>query len=143
MNVRMNPKVTSMDRSILIVKDDATTRVLLAANFDAMGYRVSCACDVAKASALASELAPDVVLLDRIVKGQSALACARELRSERRTAKAAIIVIGSRVPQAPDAVAALDSGADDYLIMPFSMKMLLARIEAVMRRRPLHSNTTP
>jgi len=142
MYVRMNPRVTSMDRSILIVKDDATTRDLLAADFDAMGYRVSCAGNVAEASALASEIGPDVVLLDRILKGQPALAYTRQLRSERRTADAAIIVIGSRVPQNPDAVAALESGADDYLIMPFSMKMLLARVEAVMRRRPLHLKTT-
>jgi len=131
-----------MDRSILIVYDDATTRDLLAANFDALGYRVSCAGNVAEANALASTIAPDVVLLDRIVKGQPALVCARQLRSEQRTAEAAIIVIGSRVPKDPDAVVALDSGADDYLTTPFSMKVLLARVEAVMRRRPLHSKTT-
>lgn len=132
-----------MDRTILIVEDDATTRDLLAANFNAIGYRVSCAGDIAEASALASEIGPDVVLLDRIVKGQPALVCVRQLRSQLRTAEAAIIVIGSRVPKDPDAVVALDSGADDYLIMPFSMKMLLARVEAVMRRLPLHAKATP
>jgi DNA-binding response OmpR family regulator len=132
-----------MNRSILIVEDDTTTRNLLAANFGAMGYRVSCAGDVAEASALASEIWPDVVLLDRIVKGQPALAYARQLRSERRTADAAIIIIGSRVPRDPDAVAALESGADDYLIMPTPMEVLLAHVKAVMRRRPLHSKPTP
>jgi two-component system phosphate regulon response regulator PhoB len=132
-----------MDRSILIVNDNATTRDMLAANLDAIGYRVSCAGDIAEASALASEIRPDVVLLERIVKGQPALVFARQLRSEWRTADAVIIVIGSRVPKDPDAVVALDSGADDYLIMPFSMKMLLVRVEAVMRRLPLHSKATP
>lgn len=132
-----------MDRSVLIVEDDTTTRDLLAANFDAVGYRVSCAGDIAEASALACKIAPDLVLLDRIVKGQPALVLARHLRSERRTAKAAIIVMGSRVPRDPDAVVALDSGADDYVAAPFSMKMLLARVEAVMRRLPTRSKALP
>jgi len=132
-----------MDGSVLVVEDDATTRNLLTAQFGAMGYRVSCAGDVAEARVLASEIRPDVVLLDRIVKGQPALTYVQQLRDDRRTADAVIIVIGSRVPHDPDAVAALESGADDYLIMPFSVEELLARVKAVVRRRPLHSTTTP
>jgi len=132
-----------MEGSILVVEDDTTTRNLLAAQFGEMGYRVCCAGDVAEARALASEMWPDVVLLDRIVKGQPALTYAQQLRGDRRTADAAIIVIGSRVPQDPDAVAALESGADDYLSMPFSVEELLARVKAVVRRRPLHSTATP
>ncbi|HEY6355261.1 MAG TPA: response regulator [Burkholderiaceae bacterium] len=131
-----------MDGSILVVKDDATTRNLLAAQFVEMGYRVSCAGDMAEARALAHEIWPDVVLLDRIVKGQPASAYARQLRDDRCTADAAIIVIGSRVPHDPDAVAALESGADDYLIMPFLVEELLARVKAVVRRRRLHSTPT-
>jgi DNA-binding NarL/FixJ family response regulator len=131
-----------MDGSILVVEDDTTTRNLLAARFGEMGYRVCCAGDVAEARALASEIWPDVVLLDRIVKGQPALTYVQQLRDDRRTADAVIIVIGSRVPQDPDAVAALESGADDYLIMPFSVEELLARVKAVVRRRPSHPTTT-
>jgi DNA-binding response OmpR family regulator len=132
-----------MDRTILIVEDDAMPRDLLAANFDAIGYRVSCAGNIAEARALTSDIAPDVVLLGRIVKGKSALVYVRQLRREQCTAEAAIIVIGWRVPKDPDPVVVLDSGADDYLIMPFSMKMLLVRVEAVKRRLPSHSKATP
>jgi two-component system, OmpR family, phosphate regulon response regulator PhoB len=124
-----------MDGCILVVEDDAPTRDLLTANLELAGYRVSCACDVAEARALASEARPDVVLLDRMLTGHPALTYARQLRGDRRTAGVAIIVIGAGVAHGHDAVAALESGADDYLVKPIAVNELLARIKAIMRRR--------
>jgi DNA-binding response OmpR family regulator len=132
-----------MDGSILVVEDDAATCNLLATNLGKAGYRVCCARDVAEARTLVSEISPDVVLLDRMVQGQPVLTYARQLRNDRRTAGAAIIVIGSRLPQDPDVIAALESGADDYLDKPFSADELLARVRAVVRRRASLSARTP
>src|SRR5258706_15550068 len=100
-----------MDSSIMVVEDDEATRNLLAANLGHAGYRVSCARDVLEARALAGEMRPDLVLLDRMVKGHPALTYARQLRSDQRTAGIAIIVIGAGPTQEQDAVTALESGA--------------------------------
>jgi two-component system phosphate regulon response regulator PhoB len=128
-------KARIMDGSILVIEDDEAIRGLLAANFGNAGYRVSCAGDFAEARALISETRPDLVLLERIVKGHPALTYARQLRCDQRTAGVAIIVIGAAPAQEQDTIAALESGADDYVVRPFSLNELLARVKAVMRRR--------
>jgi two-component system, OmpR family, phosphate regulon response regulator PhoB len=124
-----------MASAILVVEDDAATRDLLAGNLVHAGYRVSCARDLAEARAHTSKARPDLVLLDRTATGGTTLTYARQLRCDRRTEAIAIIVIGAAFAHEQDAVAVLESGADDYVARPFSANMLLARIKAVMRRR--------
>jgi len=123
-----------MDGSILVVEDNAATRDLLAGNLGHAGYRVFCADSATQADALFREVRPDLVLLDWMVPRIPALTIARKLRSDQRTASAAVIVLSERAEE-QDKIAALESGADDYVTKPFSMRELLARIKAVMRRR--------
>jgi len=120
--------------SILVVDDDATIRELLAGNLSNAGYRVSCAHDVPGAEAALRDMRPDLALLDWVLPGTSGVTFARQLRSDQRTAHVSIIVVSGRSAE-QDRVAALESGADDYVTKPFSMRELLARIKAVLRRR--------
>jgi two-component system phosphate regulon response regulator PhoB len=120
--------------SILVVEDDASIRELLCGNLSNAGYRVACAADVAGAEAAMREMRPDLALLDWMLPGTSGLTFARQLRTDQRTAEISIIVVSGRSAE-QDRVAALESGADDYVTKPFSMRELLARIKAVLRRR--------
>ena len=122
-----------MDGSILVVEHDAALRDLLAGNLGHAGYRVSCAKDVSQAEVLVREIRPDLALLDWM-PGTPGLMFARQLRSDRRTAGVSIIVVSARSEE-QDRVAALESAADDYVTKPFSMRELLARVKAVLRRR--------
>jgi len=123
-----------MDGSILVVEDDASIRDLLAGNLGHAGYRVSCAGDVPEAEALIRDIRPDLALLDWILPGTPGLTFARRLRNDQRTAGISIIMVSGRSEE-QDKVAALESGVDDYVTKPFSVRELLARVKAVMRRR--------
>jgi two-component system phosphate regulon response regulator PhoB len=123
-----------MDRSILVVEDEAPVRDQLAVNLQHAGYRVSCAGSVPSAEATMRQFRPDLVLLDLVLPGISGLTFARRLRSDQRTRDISIVMISERSAE-QDKVAALEGGADDYVTRPFSARELLARIKAVMRRR--------
>jgi two-component system, OmpR family, phosphate regulon response regulator PhoB len=123
-----------MDRSILVVEDEAPVRDQLAVNLQHAGYRVSCAGSVPSAEATMRQFRPDLILLDLVLPGISGLTFARRLRSDQRTRDISIVMISERSAE-QDKVAALEGGADDYVTRPFSARELLARIKAVMRRR--------
>ena len=123
-----------MEASILVVDDDAAIRELLAGNLQHAGYRVACAGNAAEAEAQVREQRPSVALLDWMLPGTSGLLLARQLRGDARTSGVAIIMLSARGEE-QDKIAALESGADDYVTKPFSTRELLARIKAVMRRR--------
>ena len=123
-----------MSGCILVVESDRATRELLAGNLKEAGYRVFCAGDVPEAEAVVREIRPDLALFDWWLPGALGLAFARQMRHDRRTAHVSIIALSARAEE-HDRVAALEGGADDYITKPFSMRELLARIKAVMRRR--------
>jgi two-component system phosphate regulon response regulator PhoB len=95
---------------------------------------VSCARDVPEAEALVREIRPDLTLFDWWLPGALGLAFARQMRSDQRTAHVSMIAVSARAEE-HDMIAALERGADDYITKPFSMRELLARVKAVMRRR--------
>ena len=123
-----------MDGSILVVEDQAPVRQQLAANLQNCGYKVLCATDVPEAEAVIRRVRPDLVLLDWILPGVPGMHFARRLRSDQRTRDISLVLLSDRSNE-EDKVAALECGADDYLIKPYSARELLARIKAVMRRR--------
>jgi two-component system, OmpR family, phosphate regulon response regulator PhoB len=123
-----------MAGSVLVVEDEEPARQLLAGNLQNAGYQVHCAGDVAQAEALMRRVRPDLVVLNWILPGTPGLPFARRLRGDLRTRDISIVLISDRADE-QDKVAALESGADDYVTKPYSGRELLARIKAVMRRR--------
>jgi two-component system phosphate regulon response regulator PhoB len=123
-----------MDGSILVVEDEASARQLLTSNLQNSGYKVLCAGDVPQAEALVRQARPDLVLLDWVLPGVPGLAFTRRLRSDQRTRDIPVVLLSERAEE-QDKVAALEGGADDYVTKPYSLRELLARIKAVIRRR--------
>jgi two-component system phosphate regulon response regulator PhoB len=131
-----------MPASVLIVEDEPAILELVAVNLEHAGYATLRAPSAEEAVRLLRDTLPDVALLDWMLPGQSGLALARRLRSDSRTRDMPIVFLTARADE-HDKVAALDSGADDYLTKPFSPRELVARIRAVLRRRAPHLGEAP
>ncbi len=125
---------TRMPANILVVEDEPAIQELLALNLEHAGHHVLRAKDAEQANELVRHALPDLILLDWMLPGQSGVQFARSLRQGERTRQVPIIMLTAR-GQEHDKVAGLDSGADDYVTKPFSPRELLARINAVLRRR--------
>ncbi len=117
---------------ILIVEDEPAQRELLRYNLEAEGYRVREAADGDTALLLLAEEAPDLVLLDWMLPGVSGLEICRRIRAGSGRALP-VIMLSARAEEL-DRVRGLDTGADDYLVKPFSLRELMARIRAQLRR---------
>jgi len=118
---------------ILVVEDEAALSELLRYNLAAEGHEVSVCADGEEALVMVAEEAPDLVVLDWMLPGISGLEIARRLRARRATRDIPIIMLTARGAE-EDRVRGLETGADDYLVKPFSMSELTARIRAVLRR---------
>jgi DNA-binding response OmpR family regulator len=120
-------------KRILVVEDDAAIRRGLVDAFDFAGYATREASDGAAGLAAALEADCDLVLLDLVLPGRDGLAILRTLRGV--WSPLPVIVLTARGSE-DERVRGLDLGADDYVVKPFSIKELLARVEAVLRRVP-------
>lgn len=119
---------------ILIVEDEEDILALLHYNLMKAGYRVECATDGEEALRILENSTPDLLLLDLLLPGIGGLEICRKIRAAKKTAQLPIIML-SALGEEGDVVKGLDLGADDYVVKPFSMKILLARILSVLRRR--------
>jgi two-component system KDP operon response regulator KdpE len=115
---------------ILVVDDEAQIRRALGSILSTRGYQVTFASDGAEGLDLAIEQNPDMVILDLAMPGMEGLEVCRELRAWYT---GSILVLSVRGSDA-DKIAALDTGADDYVTKPFSAGELLARVRALLRR---------
>ena len=115
---------------VLLVEDDDATRGSVAANLSAHGYRVAEATDVRSALESWEMRRPDVILLDLGLPDADGLSLIRRVR---RDATTPILVLSAREAE-PDKVAALETGADDYVTKPFGLPELRARVGALLRR---------
>ena len=118
---------------VLVVEDDAAIAELLHYNLEAGGYEVAVCMDADTALVAVSERMPDLILLDWMLPVTSGLEVCRQLRRRRDTQAVPVILLTARGEEA-DRVRGLDSGADDYVVKPFSPTELLARVKAVLRR---------
>jgi len=116
---------------ILVVEDEAPMRMALEDILKAEGYRVLTAADGETGLSLAVEEKPNLLLLDVMMPKLDGLALCRELR--RLSVAVPVLILTAR-GQVEDRVAGLDTGADDYLVKPFSTDELLARVRALLRR---------
>ena len=119
---------------ILIVEDEPAIAELLTINLKHNGFAPIWAVEGVAAQRELDAVLPDVILLDWMLPGQSGLSLARKWRADSRTKAIPIILLTAKGDE-PSKVEGLDSGADDYITKPFSIKELLARIRAILRRR--------
>lgn len=118
---------------VLIVEDETSISTLLEYNLRREGFDTSLAKDGDMALLLAEERIPDLILLDWMLPKLSGVEVCRRLRRKDTTKGIPIIMLSARGEE-EDRVTGLDIGADDYLIKPFSMPELFARIRALLRR---------
>ena len=116
---------------VLVVDDDRRLRDMLRRALESAGFEVDSAEDGGRALAAISQRAFDLVVLDVLMPGVDGLGVARRLR--QRGDATPILMLTAR-DGVPDRVAGLDAGADDYLVKPFSIDELLARVRALLRR---------
>jgi two-component system response regulator MprA len=116
---------------VLLVEDDRGVRESLARALSLEGYEVETTPDGIEAMQVVDKLAPDVIVLDVMMPVMDGLEVARRIRS--RGDLTPILMLTAR-HEVTDRVAGLDAGADDYLVKPFALDELLARLRALLRR---------
>jgi DNA-binding response OmpR family regulator len=119
-----------MSEKILIVEDEMTLQETLAYNLKRQGYEVETAADGATALQIARQSHPDLIVLDIMLPGIDGFEVCRLLRQEMSTP---ILMLTAKDDEI-DRVVGLEVGADDYMTKPFSMRELVARIKAMLRR---------
>jgi two-component system response regulator MprA len=117
--------------AVLVVDDDPPIRRMLERTLAAEGYAVRTAADGGAALAAIERSVPDLVVLDVAMPGVDGLSVARRLRSKGLAVPILMLTARDGVP---DRVAGLDAGADDYLVKPFAVQELSARVRALLRR---------
>ncbi|MBG0818586.1 response regulator transcription factor [Planomonospora sp. ID82291] len=118
---------------ILIAEDDADIRDLVVFKLEQSGHTVIPVGDGRSALRMAHEKDPDIVLLDVMMPGMSGIDVCRELRRDARTAELPIILLTARA-QESDVENGLTAGADDYIVKPFSPRVLAERVQSVLTR---------
>lgn len=122
-----------MDVLILIVEDEAPQAEILRYNLESEGYQVAIAEDGEEGLALAESLVPDLAILDWMLPKMSGVDLCRRLRGIDGTRSMPIVLLTARGEE-DDRVQGLDSGADDYVVKPFSPREVMARVRALLRR---------
>jgi two-component system phosphate regulon response regulator PhoB len=122
-----------MSASILLIEDEEPIQILLRYNLESEGYRVRVTAQGEDASFLINEERPDLILLDWMLPGISGIEVCRLIRARPETQSVPIIMLTARSEEA-ERVRGLATGADDYLVKPFSVPELLARIKTILRR---------
>ncbi len=118
---------------ILVVEDEDSLATLLQYNLDKEGYKVGLAGDGEEAMVMLDEQQPDLLVLDWMLPKVSGVEVCRRVRARAETRNLPIIMLTARGEET-DRIRGLDTGADDYIVKPFSMTELAARIRAVLRR---------
>ena len=122
-----------MGANILIVEDEEPLTTLLRYNLEAEGYEVDAVTRGDDADTRLKETAPDLIVLDWMLPGLSGIELCRRLRARPQTQTLPIIMLTARGEES-ERVRGLATGADDYIVKPFSVPELLARVRALLRR---------
>jgi two-component system alkaline phosphatase synthesis response regulator PhoP len=132
----MDEDNTMAKEHILVVEDEDDILELLRYNLAKEGFRVTGVVSGEEALRTARSQPPDLIILDLMLPGMDGLTVCRELKHDAKTRETPIIMLTAKGEEA-DIVAGLELGADDYIIKPFSPRVLLARLRAVLRRQML------
>ena len=132
-NMFFNPAKVNK-KTILIVEDDQDIQQLVGYNLIKSGFQVEYADSGEDALKVIKSQYPDLILLDIMLPEMDGIEVCKVLRSDNKTAEIPIIMLTAKGEES-DVVGGLDIGADDYITKPFSPKILLSRIKAVLRRK--------
>jgi two-component system phosphate regulon response regulator PhoB len=121
------------DEKVLIIEDEEDVQELIRYNLEKNGYLTEVAATGPAGLTKAGTVLPDLILLDLMLPGVDGLEVCRSLKKEAKTSNIPVIMVTAKGTEA-DVVAGLEIGAADYIIKPFSPRVLLARIRAVLRR---------
>jgi two-component system alkaline phosphatase synthesis response regulator PhoP len=122
------------NENILVVEDEEDILELVRYNLNKEGYRVTGVLSGEEGLKAARAHPPDLIVLDLMLPGMDGLTVCRELKQDARTRDLPVIILTAKGEEA-DIVAGLELGADDYVTKPFSPRVLLARLRAILRRR--------
>ncbi len=131
-----------MKKTILIVEDEEAIRQVLRHNLSREGYRVLESADGEKGLEKARAKAPDLILLDLMLPGLDGISLCRILKADPLTASIPVVMLTAKGEET-DVVLGLGVGAEDYVVKPFRLKELLARVKAVLRRGPAREARLP
>jgi two-component system phosphate regulon response regulator PhoB len=120
-------------KKVLVIEDEKDLAELLAFNLEKEGYAASCAHDGKLGLEQALAESPDLILLDLMLPGMLGTEVCKALRKDQRTAHIPVIMITAKGDEI-DRVVGFEVGADDYIVKPFSMREVVLRVKAVMRR---------
>ncbi len=129
-------------KRILVVEDERDLAELLAFNLEKEGFRAICASDGISGLESAKREAPDLILLDIMLPGMLGTEVCKNLRKDQRTSRIPVLMLTARGDEI-DRVVGFEVGADDYIIKPFSMRELILRIRAILRRSEPEGVSTP
>jgi len=119
--------------TILVVEDEPAQREVLSYNFEAEGFDVTTAENGEEALLLVDEMSPDIIVLDWMLPNVSGIEVCRRLKSRAETRAIPVIMLSARSEEV-DRVRGLETGADDYVIKPYSLVELMARVRTQLRR---------
>lgn len=119
--------------SVLVVEDEPAQREMLAYNLAAEGFRVQQADNGEEALLIVAEETPDLIVLDWMLPSVSGIEVCRRLKSRADTKNVPIIMLSARSEET-DLVRGLETGADDYIMKPYSVAELMARVRTQLRR---------
>lgn len=122
-----------MSASILVIEDEEPIQILLRYNLESEGYRVRASAQGEDVMLLIGEERPDLIVLDWMLPGLSGIDVCKMVRAKPETRDIPVIMLTARSEEA-ERVRGLATGADDYLVKPFSVPELLARIKTILRR---------
>jgi DNA-binding response OmpR family regulator len=119
--------------TVLLVEDEPAQREVLGYNLEADGFRVLMASNGEEALMMVAEMPPDIIVLDWMMPNVSGIEVCRQLKTRSETRGIPIIMLSARSEEV-DRVRGLETGADDYVVKPYSLVELMARVRAQLRR---------
>lgn len=124
-------------KKILVIEDEKDLADLLVFNLEKEGFKMFCSYDGLSGLETAKQTKPDLLLLDLMLPGLMGTEICKELRKDPRTEKIPVLMLTARGEEI-DRVIGFEVGADDYMVKPFSMRELILRIKAILRRCDAH-----
>lgn len=130
-----------MSHKVLVVEDEANLREILKFNLEKEGYLTEAAVDANEALIFLDEFMPDIILLDLMLPGLKGIQFLRLIKENPKCKHIPVVVVSAKNSES-DIVNALESGADDYITKPFSIKILLTKLKIILKRQTILESKT-